>query len=103
MMLKGNKAIATGGSSSIGQATAVLAAREGADVAIADIDRANAEKTAQLVEAEGRASIIIEMDTSKAVDAQRMTEETVAAFGTIDGIVGTIVEQWRSGGNDTED
>jgi glucose 1-dehydrogenase len=87
MMLKDKKVIVTGGASGIGRATAVLAAREGADVAIADIDRANAEKTAQLIEAEGRASIIIEMDTSKAADAQRMADEAVSAFGTIDGIV----------------
>lgn len=93
MMLKGKKVIVTGGASGIGRATAVLAAREGADVAIADIDRANAEETAQLVEAEGRASIVIEMDTSRAADAQRMAAETVAAFGTIDGIVCCAIKQ----------
>jgi NAD(P)-dependent dehydrogenase (short-subunit alcohol dehydrogenase family) len=93
MMLKDKKVIVTGGASGIGRATAVLAAREGADVAIADIDRANAEETAQLVEAEGRASIIIEMDTSKAADAQRMADETVATFGTIDGIVCCAIKQ----------
>lgn len=93
MMLKGKKVIVTGGASGIGRATAVLAAREGADVAIADIDRANAEETAQLVEAEGRRSIIIEMDTSRAADALRMADETVAAFGTIDGIVCCAIKQ----------
>lgn len=93
MMLNDKKVIVTGGASGIGRATAVLAAREGADVAIADIDRANAEETAHLIEAEGRASIIIEMDTSKAADAQRMADETVAAFGTIDGIVCCAIKQ----------
>jgi NAD(P)-dependent dehydrogenase (short-subunit alcohol dehydrogenase family) len=87
MMLEGKKIIVTGAASGIGRATAVLAAREGADVAVADIDRAQAEETAALVLAEGREAIVIEMDTSKAADAQRMADEAVAAFGTIDGIV----------------
>ena len=87
MMLDGKKIIVTGAASGIGRATAILAAREGADVAVADIDRAGAEETAALVQAEGRETIVIEMDTSKAADAQRMADETVAAFGTIDGIV----------------
>jgi NAD(P)-dependent dehydrogenase (short-subunit alcohol dehydrogenase family) len=87
MMLDGKKIIVTGAASGIGRATAVLAAREGADVALGDIDRAQAEETAKLVQAEGREALVVEMDTSKAADAQRLTDETVAAFGTIDGIV----------------
>lgn len=87
MMLEGKKIVVTGAASGIGRATAVLAAREGADVAIADIDRAAAEETAQMVEAEGRTALVVEMDTSKAADAQRLADATVAAFGTIDGIV----------------
>jgi NAD(P)-dependent dehydrogenase (short-subunit alcohol dehydrogenase family) len=87
MMLGGKKIIVTGGASGIGRATAVLAAREGADVAIADIDRSHADETAEMVRAAGRRALVIEMDTSRATDAQCMADETVAAFGTIDGIV----------------
>ena len=46
-----------------------------------------AEETVALVREKGREAIIVEMDTSKRVDAERMAKETVAAFGTIDGIV----------------
>lgn len=87
MMLEDKKIIVTGGASGIGRATCVLAAREGADVAVADIDRANAEATAELVRAEGQTAIVIEMNTAKGADAARMADDTVAAFGTIDGIV----------------
>ena len=87
MMLEGKKIIVTGGASGIGRATCVLAAREGADVAVADIDRGGAEETAELVRAEGRQALVVEMDTSKKADAQRMADETVAAFGSIDGLV----------------
>jgi len=60
---------------------------EGADIAIADINPKMAEETVALVREKGREAIIVEMDTSKRVDAERMAKETVAAFGTIDGIV----------------
>ena len=87
MMLDGKKIIVTGGASGIGRATCALAAREGADVVVADIDRDMAEETAVLVRAEGREALVVELDTSKAGDARRLADETVAAFGTIDGIV----------------
>ena len=92
MMLEGKKVIVTGGASGIGRATCVLAAREGADVAIADINREMADETADMVRAEGREPLIIEMDTSKAADAQRMADETVKAFGTIDGLVCSAIK-----------
>jgi NAD(P)-dependent dehydrogenase (short-subunit alcohol dehydrogenase family) len=60
---------------------------EGADIAIADINPKMAEETVALVREKDREAIIVEMDTSKRVDAERMAKETVAAFGTIDGIV----------------
>jgi NAD(P)-dependent dehydrogenase (short-subunit alcohol dehydrogenase family) len=87
MMLEGKKIIVTGGASGIGRATAVLAAREGAHVVIGDIDRAQAEVTADLVREAGRKAFVVELDTSKAADAERLARETVEAFGTIDGIV----------------
>ena len=59
MILENKKIIITGGSSGIGRATAIVAAREGADISIADIDRAEAEVTAELVRAEGRIPLVI--------------------------------------------
>jgi len=87
MMLDGKKIIVTGGGSGIGRATCVLAAREGADVAVADLNPETGAETAGMVRAEGREAILIEMDTSKKADAARMAEETLRAFGRIDGLV----------------
>ncbi len=87
MILKGKKIIVTGGASGIGRAVCVIAAREGADIVIADINPKMAEETVALVREKNREAIIVEMDPSKRVDAERMAKETVAAFGTIDGIV----------------
>lgn len=87
MMLDGKTIIVTGGASGIGRATAVLAAQEGANVVIGDIDRIEAEVTSDLVRNTGRQAHVVELDTSKSADAERLATETVDAFGTIDGIV----------------
>jgi NAD(P)-dependent dehydrogenase (short-subunit alcohol dehydrogenase family) len=92
MMLEGKTIIVTGGASGIGRATCVLAAREGANVAIADINREMAEETAEMVKATGKQALIIEMDTSQKTDALRMADETVKAFGTIDGLVCSAIK-----------
>lgn len=87
MMLEGKKIIVTGGGSGIGRATCVLAAREGADVAVADLNPETGAETAAMVRAEGRDAVVIGMDTSKKADAVRMAKEATNAFGTIDGLV----------------
>ena len=92
MMLEGKTSIVTGGASGIGRATCVLAAREGADIAIADINREMAEETADMVKAEGKQALVIEMDTSKKADVLRMADETVTTFGTIDGLVCSAIK-----------
>ena len=86
-MLEGKKVIVTGGGSGIGRATCVLAAAEGADVAVADINPETAAETVSMVEKQGAKAILIEMDTSQKADAERMTAEALDAFGTIDGLV----------------
>ncbi len=92
MMLEGKTVIVTGGASGIGRATCLLSAREGANVAIADIDPDMARETKSMIEEENGKAIIIEMDTSIAADAERMADETVAAFGTIDGLVCSAIK-----------
>ncbi len=73
-----------------GRAIAVLAAREGASVACVDLDRAGAERTAQLVEAEGAAAVVIEADASDADACARLIAESAAALGEIDGVVANV-------------
>jgi NAD(P)-dependent dehydrogenase (short-subunit alcohol dehydrogenase family) len=89
-----------------GRAIAVLAAREGAAVACADVDRAAAEETARLVEDEGGKAHVIVGDVTDAAVCRGLVDDTVAALGGLDGLVlnvgiaagkrleGTTAEQW---------
>ena len=89
-----------------GRAMSVLFAREGAAVAVADLDAASAEATAELVGAEGAESIAIAADASDEGDVVRTLEEAHSGLGGLDGIVlnigvagglglqGTTVEDW---------
>lgn len=86
-MLAEKKIIVTGGGSGIGRATCMLAAREGADVAVADINPVTGEETAERIRAEGGKAILVTMDAAQKADAERMAQETIEAFGGIDGLV----------------
>ena len=89
-----------------GRAMSVLFAREGAAVAVADIDQASAEATAELVRAEGAEALAIASDAADEEDVVRTIEEAKSGLGGLDGIVlnvgvggglglqGTTVEDW---------
>jgi NAD(P)-dependent dehydrogenase (short-subunit alcohol dehydrogenase family) len=84
MQLESKVALITGGGSGIGRATALLFAREGAAVAVVDLDETRALAVAQKIEAEGGRAIAVHCDVSQAADCQRTVQETVAAFGRLD-------------------
>ena len=79
--LAGKVAFITGAGTGIGRATAVLFAREGAKVAIADIDRAAAEETARLA---GNEAIAILTDVTDADSLQTAIRAAVDKFGRLD-------------------
>jgi NAD(P)-dependent dehydrogenase (short-subunit alcohol dehydrogenase family) len=83
-ILEGKVALVTGGASGIGQATAVVMAREGAVVAVADRAEADAAATVALINAAGGQAIAIGADVTSETDVAGMVARTVAAFGRID-------------------
>ena len=84
MKLAGKVAIVTGAASGIGRASAILFAREGAKVVVADCDRAGGEATtAHILNAGGDAHFTL-VDVSKEKEIQAMAESTVARWHTID-------------------
>ncbi len=84
MRLKGKVALITGGGSGLGRATALVFAREGAKVAIADLDPEGGRRTAATIEDVGGQAEFIEADVSKAAGARKAADRTVARFGKLD-------------------
>jgi NAD(P)-dependent dehydrogenase (short-subunit alcohol dehydrogenase family) len=87
MELAGQAAIVTGGGRGIGRATALELARLGADIAIAELDTPNAERTAGDVAKLGRCALVVPTDVTKRADLAAMTERTRAEFGRIDILI----------------
>ncbi|MFZ5916460.1 MAG: SDR family NAD(P)-dependent oxidoreductase [Chloroflexota bacterium] len=84
MKLEGKVAIITGGGSGIGRATAILFAREGARVVVADIAPEGGRETVEAIRRKGGEAIWVETDVSKAGDVMVMVDATIQAFGRID-------------------
>jgi NAD(P)-dependent dehydrogenase (short-subunit alcohol dehydrogenase family) len=87
MELEGQAAIVTGAGRGIGRATALELARLGANIAIAELDRPGAEKTAAEVQALGRKALVIVTDVTRRADLATMAERTRAELGRIDVLV----------------
>lgn len=83
-LLKGKVALVTGGGSGIGKATAIIFAREGAKVMVADLNGEAAEQVKEEIIARGGEAAAVQADVSKEADARAMVEATVDAFGTLD-------------------
>lgn len=83
-MLKDKAALVTGASSGIGRAIALTWAREGARVAVSDVNEKAGEETAALVRALGGDAIFVKADVGKPEDHQALVERTVALFGRLD-------------------
>jgi NAD(P)-dependent dehydrogenase (short-subunit alcohol dehydrogenase family) len=92
--LKDKVALITGGDSGIGQSTALLFAREGADVAIVYLaEDEDAQKTRQLVEGEGRRCVTIKGDVGDESFCRQAVDQTVKELGKLDILVNNAAEQ----------
>jgi len=89
MRLKDKVAIITGAGSGIGQASAIMFAREGAKVTVADYNIKGAEETAKKIndEIKKKVAIAFKVDVSKEDQVDNMAKHTVEQFGTVDILV----------------
>jgi NAD(P)-dependent dehydrogenase (short-subunit alcohol dehydrogenase family) len=83
-LLAGKVALVTGGASGIGRASALAFAREGARVAVADINNDGGNETLKQIEAMGGQAIFVTTDVTSASDVQHLVDRTVEAFGRLD-------------------
>ena len=84
MRLANKVALITGGTSGIGEATAVLFAKEGAKVAITGRNEKRGHAVTEQITEDGGQAIFIRTDVRKADDCRRAVDETVRTFGRLD-------------------
>ncbi len=89
-------ALVTGGGGGIGRATALALARDGADVAIADLDVPQGEETARLAEAAGRRALFLRTDVTDSAEVAACVDRVerelgpISAFANNAGIEGVV-------------
>jgi NAD(P)-dependent dehydrogenase (short-subunit alcohol dehydrogenase family) len=84
MILNGKVAIVTGGTSGMGQATAIALAKQGAKVLVAGRRTEEGEKTIAQIQAVGGEGIFHKTDVTQVSDVQAMVQKAVDTFGHLD-------------------
>lgn len=105
-MLEGKAALISGAARGIGRATALLFAKEGARVAVADFNADGAKETVDLINKAGGQAISIKVEVTSANEVNAMVARTVDAFGRLDcafNNAGISGYQVNAGGKKTAD
>lgn len=84
MRLENKVALITGGTSGIGEATAVLFGKEGAKVTITGRNEKRGNAVAEKIVNDGGRAIFIRSDVRKAKECSHAVEETLRVFGRLD-------------------
>lgn len=84
MRLKEKVAIITGATSGMGRATAELFGAEGAKVVVVGRNEERAKKVVEGIKAKGGEAIYVLADSNKVEDNQKIFDETMKAYGTVD-------------------
>ena len=87
MTMMGKVAIVSGAGQGIGRAIALSLSKNGANLAIADINDETASDVVKEIEATGGRAISVKTDVSKVDDIKNLVQKTVQEFGTVDILV----------------
>lgn len=89
--LKDKGVIVTGAGSNIGRAIALTFAKEGAKITVVDIDEAQGNKVADACRAAGAADVLFcKTDVTNFDQVQKMVNDTVGKFGSLDALVNAV-------------
>ena len=87
MKLKNEVTIVTGAGSGIGKETALLFAKEGAKVVVADINEKSGMETVEEIKKSDGEGIFVKLDACNRELAKHMVEETLKKYGKIDVLI----------------
>jgi NAD(P)-dependent dehydrogenase (short-subunit alcohol dehydrogenase family) len=105
-LLKDKVVLITGGASGIGKAVALLFSREGATVAIVDIDEPNGQAVVQSIVESGGKAVFLHCDVTNSVECQSAVDRVLKEHGKISvlfnnvgiirraSVVDTTEEEW---------
>jgi NAD(P)-dependent dehydrogenase (short-subunit alcohol dehydrogenase family) len=82
--LKDKVALITGGGSGIGRATALIFAREGAKIVVADVNAKGVEETAAMIRQAGAEAMSLQCDVTDGRAVEEMVNAAVKQFGRLD-------------------
>ena len=81
---EGKTVVVTGAASGIGRATALLFAREGANVVVSDIAPEGGEETVKMITDAGGRAVFCRADIAKASEVEAMVKKAVETYGGLD-------------------
>src|SRR5947208_14519104 len=79
----GKTIVITGAASGIGRATALIFAREGANVVCADINEDGARETAGAIMDKGGQTLVLRTDVTSRTQVDEMARRAIDTFGTV--------------------
>ena len=79
----GKTIVITGAGSGIGRATALIFAREGANVVAADINEKGVEQTVEMVNAKGGQALALTIDVTRRAAVEDMAQLAIDGFGSV--------------------
>jgi NAD(P)-dependent dehydrogenase (short-subunit alcohol dehydrogenase family) len=98
--LEGKVAIVTGSGSGIGRGIARLFAKEGAKVAVIDMNGAGAAETVETIRKDGNESFSIQANVLRTTEVKSMVEQVVSKYGQVD-VLHNNVGGWQREAHDT--
>ena len=87
MRLQGKVSIITGAGSGLGKGIALVFAREGSKVVVAEIQEESGQAVSRQIKAEGGEALFLRTDITRASEVEKMVEGTLKAYGRIDVLV----------------